>query len=140
MAPTTPSQTTLTLRLKYKKSTTILHVDPLQSFESVAIELLRALHQTHPNGLLLGNVEIPTDAQEVLLAKANDIYDVSKGWTQLQTAEEPEETEPEAKSAKGAPPKKRKREKSISEFCPKAAGWEFYWHAGTRRVQESISR
>ncbi len=119
MAPTAGSPVTWTLRLKHHKSTILLHVDPLQSFQSVKTELIRALQHTHPDGRLQGTIDIPSDVIDVLLAKPNDIYDHSKGWTLIQTSDDAEQQD---EGLKERAQKKSKTRPGFPDSCPKAAG------------------
>lgn len=82
MAPTPPAPTTFTLRFKNRKSTTVLHADPLQSFESLKEELLHALQQTHPDGNADGQT-LPNSASHILLARPNDLNNLDKGFTSV---------------------------------------------------------
>lgn len=116
MAPTIASPLTWTLRFKYHKKTTLLHVDPLQSFTSIKAELLRALHQTHPDGEISSGVSIPSDPSEVLLAQPNDVHDHAQGWKRIQ----PEQDEEEEQSTPGR--QKTKGRSAYSQDSPTAAG------------------
>lgn len=120
MVPTTPSPLTWTLRLKYNKGTTLLHVDPLQSFTSIKAELLRALHQIYPNGALPDGTTLPASSQEVLLAKPVDVNDHSQGWTRL--AEDEAKDDEDLETTKSKSSKKRKNDAESSLSCPKGAG------------------
>lgn len=117
-SPTQGSPMTWTIRFKQQKSTTILHVDPLQSLDSIKEELLRALKQTHRTGSING-ATIPSSISDVFLARPNDTYDLDKGWTSLLDREGNIITgnEPVAKKRKidGA-------ELRVGDQCPKAAG------------------
>ena len=86
MAPVQPSPLTWTIRFKHHKSTTLLHVDPLQPLDEVKSELLRALRQTHNSGLLPTGQRIPTDPSDLLLAKPVNAFHYEKGWTRLDGA------------------------------------------------------
>lgn len=120
MALTAPSPLTWTLRFKYHKSTTLLHVEPLQSFISIKGELLRALRQTHKNGRLSDGTSIPDAADEVILAKPVDISDHNQGWTRIEDpVSHAEELEP-PKAAGSS--KKRKLDVTSPMSCPQASG------------------
>lgn len=118
MPSTVGSPTTWTLRFKNHRSTTLLHADPLQSFNSLKEDLLQALRQTHPNGRING-VEIPSDPASVLLARPNDIHNLEKGFTSVTDKEGNIITgnEQVGKKRKSGDP-----ELKIKEPCPKAAG------------------
>ena len=85
MPPITPNARTWTLRAKHHKTTLLLHVDPIQKLSSLRVELLSALHQTHPAGELEGH-KIPQDANEIVLARPVDANDLSLGWEGLAVA------------------------------------------------------
>ena len=120
MAPTTPSPLTWTLRLKYHKSTTLLHVDPLQSFISIKGELLRALRQRHTDGQLPNGTVIPTSADEVLLAKPVDVSDHNQGWTRIEDSMSHAEDVQPPRAAGSS--KKRKPDVTSPMSCPQASG------------------
>ena len=117
MAPTDPSTLTWTLLFKNHKSTTLLHIDPLQSFDSIKEELIRALRSTHPDGRVNG-FEIPSKPSNVLVARPNDVFNLEKGFTNVTDNDGNIITGNEtAKSRKGAG-----ADIKIKEACPKAAG------------------
>ena len=118
MAPTAASPTTFTLRFKNQKSTTIIHADPLQSFESLKVELIRALSETHPDGKINGEA-IPSNASSILFARPNDIHKLDKGFTSV--------TDKAGDIITGNEPTGRQRKPGDSDIkiknaCPKAAG------------------
>lgn len=114
MTRTAPTPHTWTFRLKYHKSTTILHIDPLQSLTSIKTELLSALNQTHPDGRLHG-AKIPSVADDIILGRSNDPYDPSSGWTRI------EEEDPTAETDDGLALKKRKNT-TRDALSPKTLG------------------
>jgi len=128
--PANATPTSITLRFKHHKSTTLLHADPLASFFVLKRELLRALHQTHPSGLL-NSVAIPSDPLEVLLAQPRGGNNLASGWRRLRTDDEIEREELDDDDEEEAvkTPKKRntatatKRRKTPDRpDSPKAAG------------------
>ena len=82
MAPTSALPTTFTLRFKNHKSTTFLHADPQQSFDSLREDLLRALKDTHPDGTINGH-PLPPKSSHILLARPNDLQNIDKGFTSV---------------------------------------------------------
>lgn len=71
-----------TLRLKYHKTTILLHVSPLTTPTSIKTSLLQALHERIPSGTLNGH-QIPKDASEIRLAKAIDPLELEQGWEEI---------------------------------------------------------
>lgn len=79
MATGKPSPKTYTLRLKYHKTTVLLHADPLTSLDVIKKDLLKVLKETNPNGMLHG-VPLPSSYNQIRLARPNDVNDLTKGW------------------------------------------------------------
>lgn len=83
-----PSPRVWCLRFKLNRSTILLHIDALQTLPSVRAELLAALQATNPDGIFKGTsrdgmpVEypLPTNPEDIVLAKPKDINDLSAGW------------------------------------------------------------
>lgn len=118
MARTVPSALTWTLKFKNGKSTTVLHVDPLQSFDSIKEELLLALRETHPDGEFNGR-QIPDKLDDVLMARLTDLNDIDGGFTSLVDDDGNLITEIEPVN------KKRKTDGGgfkLKDQCPTAAG------------------
>ncbi|KAF2840999.1 hypothetical protein M501DRAFT_931138 [Patellaria atrata CBS 101060] len=86
--PTQPSPITYTLRLKFHKTTVLLHVDPLQTLHSLRSDLLTALRQTCPDGTIGGLALLPDTPEEIELAVPRDLNDASKGWVRVLAAGE----------------------------------------------------
>lgn len=109
---------TWTMRFKHRKHTILLHVDPLQTLDSIKEELLRALHETHPNGSI-DDDPIPSSISDVFLARPNDVNDLDKGWTSVIDVEGNVITgnEPTSKKRKTDAPNLK-----IKDQCPKAVG------------------
>lgn len=98
-----------TLRFKHHKTTTLLHVDPLQSMISVKAELLRSLKDTHPNGQLSSGVAIPDTPSDIVLGKAKDVHDLTNGgWERVYTND--------------ASLNEAKKKKVLPDDCPKGVG------------------
>lgn len=115
MSGVTPSPLTWTLRFKNRKTTVLLHVDPLQSFDGVKEELLRALIQRETSGKLHGEQTLPSSAKQIQLARPVDPNDPTKGWESLED-ERPEE-----------PVKKKQKKDDAATDSPKAAGIKDGW-------------
>jgi hypothetical protein len=100
-----------TLRFKNHKTTTLLHVDPLQLWSSVKADLLHALKETHPDGRLASGTEIPSDPEDIILAKAKDFHDLTIGWERISAGDV------------GALAITNSKKKRVNiEDCPKGAG------------------
>lgn len=124
--PTTAKPSSITLRFKHRRSTTLLHADPLASFLILKRELIRALYQTHPSGKLPTGATIPQEPLDILLARPRDIHDVSLGWTRLRTEDEGSgpvaETDDVKTPMKRGPPAKKTALSVGRPDCPRAAG------------------
>ncbi|CAI6334698.1 unnamed protein product [Periconia digitata] len=121
-----PSPTTWILRLKARKTTIFLHVDPLQTFASIKSQLHTALSETY----LLDpetnkNVELPASPSEIQLGRPIDRMDPDGGFVLGEWEIAPsDEDESEAGKSKGkAKPKKNDAGfGSVVKDCPKGAG------------------
>lgn len=78
-----------TLRLKHGKHTILLFAAPLTPFTTIKKDLLTTLRERYPDGLTLSSpdkpIPIPESINEVALGVPIDIYEPSKGWTELDT-------------------------------------------------------
>jgi len=81
--------TALTLRFKHGKHTILLFAEPLTPFSTIKTELLNVLRERYPEGLPSSTsptpVTIPESILDLVLAVPIDIYEPSKGWTELAT-------------------------------------------------------
>ena len=100
MPPINPNARTWTLRLKHHRTTILLHADPIQKLSSLRAELLNALHQTNPPGMLDG-YQIPQNADDIILARPVDINDLSAGWERLESKTPFEDANGNAGEGKG---------------------------------------
>ena len=84
--------TALTLCFKHGKQTILLFVDPLTTFPVIIKELLLTLRERYPGGLpttLTGEptfTPIPESSVDVILGVPKDVYDIEKGWEELNIA------------------------------------------------------
>ncbi|TKA31674.1 hypothetical protein B0A50_01752 [Salinomyces thailandicus] len=128
MTPAIPLHSrTWTLRFKNQRSTVLLHVDPLQQLSSVRAELLIALQQTHPDGMLHGQ-RLPDTDEDILLARPADIHDLTLGWDPLARDEalenalaEESNSTGKGKGKAGASGKAKSAKDKLSD-CPQGAG------------------
>ncbi|KAI9814702.1 MAG: hypothetical protein M1832_005701 [Thelocarpon impressellum] len=76
-----------TLRLKNGRTTVLIDIQQTTSYEDLKKELLLALNSIDPSGTLNG-APIPTDHEDVLLARQVDLHDITRGWQALELPEE----------------------------------------------------
>ncbi|KAF1955109.1 hypothetical protein CC80DRAFT_416161 [Byssothecium circinans] len=126
MTPITPSPQTWTLRLKARKTTVLLHIDPLQTFSSIKEHLYAALKETSlvdPTTRL--EIPLPSSPSEIQLGRPIDRTDPSLGFTlaEWEIVGEDEDAEDTGKGKGKAKAKGRKSEVvGAVKDCPKGAG------------------
>ncbi|RMZ17314.1 hypothetical protein D0862_00857 [Hortaea werneckii] len=118
---------TWTIRFKHQRTTVLLHVDPQQQLDSVRAELLKALSQVCPDGILHGH-RLPDSEADILLAVPTDINDLSLGWDAVDRDEAVENAiEEEKGSSKGkgkaGATGKGKASAGRSSDCPQTVGF-----------------
>ncbi|KAK7514019.1 uncharacterized protein IWZ02DRAFT_1152 [Phyllosticta citriasiana] len=107
-----PTPTTLTLRLKFHRTTVLLHADPLLSSRALQSDLLHALHDTHPTRLLHGR-PLPSSPSALHIARLVDPTDAEQGWVEIvggasdENDDENEDEVDELDEMDEAPPKKK---------------------------------
>lgn len=78
-----------TLRFKHGKHTILLFADALTPFTKIKADLLTILRERYPQGLVLSSSPdpkpIPESVNKVALGVPVDVYEPSKGWTELDT-------------------------------------------------------
>jgi len=84
------NSTALTLRFKHGRHTILLFAQPLTPFSSIKSDLLAVLRERYPSGIQgpppsTDLVPIPDSILDVILGVPVDQYDMSKGWTELDT-------------------------------------------------------
>ncbi|KAF2638832.1 hypothetical protein P280DRAFT_63498 [Massarina eburnea CBS 473.64] len=124
MAPTTPSPQTWTLRLKARKTTVVLHVDPLQTFASMKSDLHAALVDTSLiDPSTREPIPLPSSPSDIQFGRPIDRADPQLGFT-LGEWELPSDDEEDNGKGKGkAKTKGRKSDvTSAVKDCPKGAG------------------
>ncbi|KAF2186757.1 hypothetical protein K469DRAFT_572736 [Zopfia rhizophila CBS 207.26] len=122
----TPSSKTWTLRLKHRKTTILLHVDPLHTFTHIKTTLYNALQETHltdPDDL--SEIPLPSSPSSIIFGRPVDINDPKKGFV-LGEWERNNELKGDGGKGKG---KAKRKDEGVGEFgvvnvnnCPKGAG------------------
>lgn len=116
----TPSPLTWTLRLKSHKTTVLLHVDPLTTFESIKTYLYDALQETgFTNPDTDESIPLPESAADIQLGRPVNVNDANEGfqlgeWEYTNTEEDEDE-------GKGKGKAKAKATANVKQ-CPKGAG------------------
>lgn len=99
---TTPSPQTWTLRLKSRKTTVILHVDPLQTFSSIKSQLYEALKETGLKDPESGeSIPLPDLPSDIQLGRPVDIHDAQQGFQLGEWETTTEESEEHGGKGKG---------------------------------------
>jgi len=117
---TTPSPQTWTLRLKARKTTVLLHVDPLHTFGTIKSHLLDALHDTGLSDPATGDaITLPASPADIQLGRPVDVHDAQQGfrpgeWENVDGEEDGEDAGKGKGKAKGGI--------SNAKDCPKGAG------------------
>jgi hypothetical protein len=82
--------TAFTLRFKHGRHTVLLFAEPLTPFSTIKTDLLNILHERYPQGLPSSAsptpTKIPTEILDMILGVPIDVYEPSKGWTELATS------------------------------------------------------
>lgn len=118
---TAPNPQTWTLRLKSRKTTVLLHIDPLSTFDSIKAQLYTALRDTGLKDPETGaSIPLPHSSSDIQLGRPIDTHDAQQGF-QLGEWERPAE-ESEEDGGKGKGKAKAKAKTSGVEDCPKGAG------------------
>ena len=119
MSTVNPSPVTWTIRLKYHKTTILLHADPLQSVQRLKQDLLDALRAIKPSPTFLNGRSLPSSASRIQLAKPCDVLDPTSGW---ELIEESDDATLQANGPDGKAKGKAKAKPNSSEFTVKAVG------------------
>jgi hypothetical protein len=127
---TTPSPLTWTLRLKARKTTVLLHVDPLETFSSIKSRLYNALQETELRDPESSEpIPLPESPADIQLARPVDVHDAQQGFRLGEWELPPPEEEEEMDDAKGkgkakAPSKSNGTTSAATNLkdCPKGAG------------------
>lgn len=125
---TTPSPQTWTLRLKSRKTTVLLHVDPLNTFTAIKASLYDALQDTGLKDPETGEtIPLPDSPSDIQLARPVDPLDAQQGFKLGEWEYQPEEEEDTGKG-KGKAKAGTKTNGgptvgiSNAKDCPKGAG------------------
>lgn len=108
-----------TLRLKYHKTTVLLHADPLQSVQRLKQDLIDSLRAIKPTSTFLNGRSLPSSASQIQLAKPCDILDPTSGWELL---EESDDATLRANGPDGKGKGKAKVKPNSSEFTLRSVG------------------
>lgn len=127
---TTPSPLTWTLRLKARKTTALLHVDPLETFSSIKSRLYNVLQETELRDPESGErIPLPESPAEIHLGRPVDVHDAQQGFRlgewELPSPEEDEEMDDAKGKGKAKGPRKSNGTASSAtnlKECPKGAG------------------
>lgn len=122
----TPSPQTWTLRLKSHKTTVLLHVDPLNTFDTIKSSLYSALQETelrHPD--TGESIPLPASSSDIQLGRPININDAHEGFKlgewEYSGLEEEEEPKGKGKGKAGSGPGGKAAAANIKQ-CPKGAG------------------
>ncbi|CAO2649904.1 Nn.00g011960.m01.CDS01 [Neocucurbitaria sp. VM-36] len=125
----TPSPQTWTLRLKSRKTTVLLHVDPLHTFATIKSYLYDALQETGLKDAQTGeSIPLPSSPSDIQLGRPVNINDAHEGF-QLGAWEYPAgDNDEEVDEGKGKGKAGRKSNTGATasaanvKDCPKGAG------------------
>jgi hypothetical protein len=125
----TPSPQTWTLRLKSHKTTVILHVDPLHTFDTIKTYLYDALQETDfKNPETDESIPLPSSASEIQFGRPVNINDANEGfqlgeWEYTINEEEQEEGKGKGKAKASSSSNGGAKGATASlKQCPKGAG------------------
>ncbi|KAF2875818.1 hypothetical protein BDV95DRAFT_626233 [Massariosphaeria phaeospora] len=130
MATAPPDPKSWTLRLKSRKTTVLLHVDPLHTFEHIKSTLLKALQDTSLRDPDTDqDVPLPESSSEIVLGRPVDINDAHQGFQTGQWEYSADEEDVEETKGKGKAKAKAKKTADGAQFagaanmknCPKGA-------------------
>jgi len=119
MSNINPSPSTWILRLKYHKTTVLLHADPLQSVQRLKQDLLDSLRTIKSSSTFLNGRSLPSSASQIQLAKPCDVLDPTSGWELL---EESDDATLQTNGPDGKGKGKAKAKPNSSEFTLKSVG------------------
>ncbi|KAF1916478.1 hypothetical protein BDU57DRAFT_233851 [Ampelomyces quisqualis] len=120
----TPSPQTWTLRLKSRKTTVLLHVDPLQTFENIKSHLYEALQETElKDPETNASIPLPGTSSEIQLGRPVDHNDAQHGFQLGEWEYAVNEEEDAGGKGKGkAKASKPAAGVANAKNCPKGAG------------------
>lgn len=123
-----PSPQTWTLRLKSRKTTVLLHVDPLHTFSTIKTFLYEALSETGiKDPETEESIPLPSSPSDIQLARPVNINDAQEGF-QIGEWEHPASEEDESGKGKGKAKAVKKTNGGATagtasvKDCPKGAG------------------
>ena len=117
-----PSPQTWTLRLKARKTTVLLHVDPLHTFTAIKIQLYDVLKETDiRDSKTKGNLSLPESPEDIQFGRPIDINDPQQGFQPGEWELPAYESEEDNVKSKGKAKANNKARSGIAD-CPKGAG------------------
>jgi hypothetical protein len=125
---TNPSPQTWILRLKSRKTTVLLHVDPLHTFSTIKSNLYEALTETGLKDPESGEtIPLPESASDIQLGRPIDVNDAQQGFQLGEWEYSAYESEEEGGKGKGKGKAKAGKKSngaagSNVNDCPKGAG------------------
>ncbi|KAH7406444.1 hypothetical protein DE146DRAFT_753013 [Phaeosphaeria sp. MPI-PUGE-AT-0046c] len=123
---TAPTPLTWTLRLKSRKTTVLLHVDPLHTFSTIKSHLHEALSETGLKDLETNeSIALPDSPSDIQLGRPVDINDATQGFQlgewELPVDDEGEEDDGGKGKGKAKAARPAKSGGTAGADCPKGA-------------------
>ncbi|KAL1798226.1 hypothetical protein ACET3X_002263 [Alternaria dauci] len=129
----TPSPQTWTLRLKAHRTTVLIHVDPLNTFDTIKTYLYDALQETGLKNSAGESIPLPSSASDIQFGRPANINDASEGfalgeWERAYMASDEEQVEGKGKgkatkpNAGASSSAGAKGDITKTKQCPKGAG------------------
>jgi hypothetical protein len=123
---TTPSPQSWTLRLKSRKTTVLLHVDPLHNFSTIKSNLYDALKETGLKDPETNeSIPLPESPSDIQLGRPVDVHDAHQGFQVGEWELPVYESEDDGGKGKGKAKASNKASGGATanvKDCPKGAG------------------
>ncbi len=123
----TPTPQTWTLRLKARKTTVLLHIDPLHNFTTIKTALYTALSETSLKDPETGvSIPLPSSPSDIQLGRPVNPNDPNEGfqlgeWEYTDDGEEDDGGKGKGKAKKASTGDKAAAPANVKD-CPKGAG------------------